>query len=53
MSDLPVHPDLDQLRRQARELLRAARGGDAEAAARIRVVSGALTLTSARLAIAR
>jgi ankyrin repeat protein len=56
MSDLPVRPDLDQLRHQARDLLRAARAGDAAAAARIRGVStgpGALTLTAARLAIAR
>ena len=53
MSDLPSRPDLDHLRRQARDLLRAARAGDAEAAARIRVASGALTLTAARLAIAR
>ena len=30
---LPVRPDLDQLRHQAKELLRAARRGDAEAAA--------------------
>jgi ankyrin repeat protein len=56
MSDLPVRPDLEQLRHQARDLLRAARAGDAAAAARIRDVStgpGALTLTAARLAIAR
>lgn len=53
MSDLPPRPNLDQLRRQARDLLGAARTGDEEAAARIGAVSGALTLTSARLAIAR
>jgi ankyrin repeat protein len=53
MPDLPPHPDLDQLRRQARELLRAARAGDPDAAARMRAVSSSLTLTSARLAIAR
>ena len=58
MSDLPVRPDLDQLRRQARDLLRTARAGDAEADARIRAVSpqrptSQLTLTAARLAIAR
>ena len=27
MSELPEHPDLDQARRQAKELLRAAQGG--------------------------
>jgi ankyrin repeat protein len=56
MPDLPVRPDLDQLRHQARDLLRAARAGDAAAAARIRDVStgpGALILTAARLAVAR
>jgi ankyrin repeat protein len=53
MSTLPVRPNLDQLRRQARELLRAAQAGDATAAGRIRAVSDALTLTAARLAIAR
>lgn len=53
MPDLPSRPDLDQLRRQARDLLRAARAGDQEAAARIGAASGTLTLTSARLAVAR
>lgn len=53
MPDLPPRPDLDQLRRQARDLLRAARGGDPDATARIRAVSSVLALTSARLAIAR
>ncbi|MGH3294437.1 MAG: ankyrin repeat domain-containing protein [Trebonia sp.] len=53
MPDLPPRPDLDQLRRQARDLLRAARAGDPDATARIRAVSSSLTLTSARLAIAR
>jgi hypothetical protein len=48
-----VPPYLGQLRRQARDLLNAARAGDEEAVARIRAVSGAVTLTSARLVIAR
>src|SRR5215472_6275637 len=39
MADLPVRPDLDQLRHQAKELLGAAQGGDIEAIARIRAVS--------------
>ena len=41
MPGLPDRPDLDQLRRQARELLRAAVSGDPAALARIRVVSDA------------
>jgi ankyrin repeat protein len=53
MDALPVRVDLDQLRRQAKDLLRAARDGDEMAAARIRSVSHELTLTAARLAIAR
>src|SRR6202043_784497 len=38
---------------QARELLRAAQAGDTAAVGRIRAVSGALTLASAQLAVAR
>ena len=53
MSTLPIRVDLDQLRRQAKDLLRAAREGDDLAAARIRSVSDELSLTAARLAIAR
>lgn len=53
MSELPVRPDLDQLRRQARELLRAAGAGDAEALRRIHAVSQKRTLSAAQLAIAR
>ena len=53
MSQLPVHPDLDQLRRQARELHRAALGGDAGALRRVRRVSGNVGLSAAQLAIAR
>ncbi len=51
MSQLPDRPDLDQLRRQARELYRAALGGDAHALRRLRQVS--VTLPAAQLAIAR
>ncbi len=50
---LPVHPDLDQLRRQAKELKRAADAADPEAIARIRTVSDVVSLSSAQLAIAR
>jgi len=53
MSQLPARPDLDQLRRQARELHRAALGGDADALRRLRQVSGNVGLSAAQLAIAR
>jgi hypothetical protein len=53
MPGLPDRPDLDQLRRQARELLRAAVGRDPAAVARIGAVSERMTLSAAQLAIAR
>jgi hypothetical protein len=53
MPDLPARPDLDQLRHQAKDLLRAVQLGDPEATARIRVVSDQLILSSAQLALAR
>jgi hypothetical protein len=53
MSELPGRPDIDQLRRQARELLRAARGGDPHALSRLRAVSERVTLSAAQLALAR
>jgi Family of unknown function (DUF5990)/Domain of unknown function (DUF5655) len=53
MPALPRRPDLDQLRRQARELLRAAAANDEQALGRIRVVSQKHTLSAAQLAIAR
>ena len=53
MADLPAKPNIDHLRRQARDLLRAAQAGDTAAAGRIRAVSDALTLASAQLAVAR
>jgi hypothetical protein len=53
MPGLPRRPDLDQLRRQARELLRAAAGRDPAAVARIRAVSERTTLSAAQLAVAR
>ena len=49
MSQLPARPDLDQLRRQARELYRAALGGDARALRRLRQVSGTVALSQALL----
>ena len=53
MSVLPEHPDLDQARRRAKELLRAARAGDARAVNRLAAVSAPLTLAGAQLAMAR
>jgi hypothetical protein len=53
MSELPGRPDIRQLRRQARELLDAARDGEPGALARLRAVSGRVTLSAAQLAIAR
>jgi hypothetical protein len=53
MTDLPARPDLDQLRHQAKDLLRAARAADPAAVARIRAVSGRMTLADAQLAVAR
>jgi ankyrin repeat protein len=53
MSVLPEHPDLDQARRRAKELLHAAKRGDAAALARLAAVSAPLTLAGAQLALAR
>jgi len=53
MADLPARPNLDHLRREARELLRAAQSGDTAAVGRIRAVSADQTLASAQLAVAR
>jgi ankyrin repeat protein len=53
MPTLPKNPNLDQLRRQAKELVRAARSGEAGALERIGSVSREVTLAAAQLAIAR
>jgi uncharacterized protein len=53
MAELPARPDLSQLRRQAKDLLRAAHAGRADAVARIAAVSGRQTLGAAQLALAR
>jgi GNAT superfamily N-acetyltransferase len=53
MRPLPEQPDLDQLRRQARELERAAARGDRDALQRLQLVSPRLTLAAAQLALAR
>jgi hypothetical protein len=53
MSELPGRLDLDQLRHQARELLRAATDGEPQARARMRAVSQRRTLSAAQLAVAR
>jgi hypothetical protein len=55
---LPPRPDLDQLRRQAKDLLRASRAGDAAGNQRIRAIAPLRagvepTLSAAQLAIAR
>jgi len=53
MPQLPDRPDLDQLRRQARELHRAAETGDAASLYRLHAVSDEVTLSTAQLALAR
>src|SRR6202011_1455708 len=53
MRQLPQRPDLDQLRRQARELHRAAATGDSRAVGRLRALAKSQTLTAAQLAVAR
>jgi hypothetical protein len=53
MPELPDRPDVDQLRRQARDLHRAATAGVPDAIARIRAVSDRTTLSAAQLAMAR
>lgn len=53
MSALPERPDRDQARRQAKELFRAARGGEERALARLAAVSAPLSLAGAQLALAR
>jgi hypothetical protein len=53
MPDLPERADIDQLRRKARELLRAAVAGETGALARLSAVSERPTLAAAQLAIAR
>ena len=45
--------DLEQLRRRAKDLLRAAKGGDANALSRIGAVSDRLILAAAQLTLAR
>lgn len=50
---LPERPNLDQLRTQAKELLRAAKVGEPAAVRRLEAVTGRLTLASAQLALAR
>jgi len=53
MPDLPVRPDLDQLRHQSRDLLRAAKRGESDALAQVRTASDRLILASAQFAVAR
>ena len=53
MPTLPSNPNLQQLRHQARDLVRAARAGEPDALERIGSASERVTLASAQLAIAR
>lgn len=53
MRSLPDKPDFAQLRRQAKELLRAAQAGDQGAGERMREVSKRQDLSAAQLALAR
>lgn len=53
MPTLPANPNLDQLRHQAKELLRAAKAGDTDARNELGRVSERDTLDAAQLAIAR
>lgn len=53
MPALPAHANLDQLRHQAKDLLRAAHHGDCDAEAELRALSARPTLATAQLALAR
>jgi ankyrin repeat protein len=53
MAMLPAHPNLEQLRHQAKDLLHAAKRGDRHAIGRIEAVSARITLAAAQLAVAR
>jgi uncharacterized protein YjbI with pentapeptide repeats len=53
VSELPGRPNIDQLRRQARELHRAAADGEPAALARVRAFSERVSLSAAQLAVAR
>ncbi len=52
MPDLPPRPEFGQLRRQAKDLLRAAATGDVDALRRVHAVSDRIVLASAQLAVA-
>ena len=53
MAELRSRPNLDQLRRQARDLLRGAEAGDQAAAAALELAGARPTLTGAQHAVAR
>jgi hypothetical protein len=53
MPTLPAHLNLDQLPHQAKDLLRAAKTGDADARGEIKRVADRVTLDAAQLAVAR
>lgn len=50
---LPGRPNIEQLKHQAKDLLRAATSGDPEAVRRIQAVSDQVNLSGAQLAVAR
>lgn len=53
MAVLPARPNLEQLRHQAKDLLRRAERGDPSAQARMHAVSDRIILANAQLAVAR
>ena len=53
MTQLPPRPDPDQLRRQAKDLLRSARSNDSASLSRLAGVPAGLTLSAAQFALAR
>jgi len=53
LATLPEYPNLDHLRHEAKDLLRAARRGDQRSVELMRQVSGGLTLSAAQLTVAR
>jgi len=53
MPDLPAQANFEHLRRQAKDLLRAAKSDDTDAIARIQAISGQLNLASAQATVAR
>lgn len=53
MTQLPPRPDPDQLRRQAKDLLRSARSNDSASLSRLAGVPAGVTLSAAQFALAQ